>query len=116
MVNPFTANRLAQVAALASLDDEKHYKKVLKSNHEGKKYLYKELKKLELSYVPTEGNFIFVNVKEDSEVIFEKLLKKGVIIRPGKPYGCPNFIRITIGTLYENKKFIQAMKEIKDLS
>ena len=64
VVNPFTANRLAQVAALASLDDEKHYKKVLKSNHEGKKYLYKELKKLELSYVPTEGNFIFVNVKE----------------------------------------------------
>ena len=116
VVNPFTTNRLAQVAASASLDDEKHYKKVLKSNHEGKKYLYNELKKLELFYVPTEGNFIFVNVKEDSEVIFEKLLKKGVIIRPGKPYGCPNFIRITIGTPYENQKFIQAMKEIKDLS
>jgi len=46
VVSPFTTNRLAQVAALASLDDEKHYKKVLKSNQEGKKYLYKELKKL----------------------------------------------------------------------
>ena len=48
VVNPFTTNRLAQVAALASLDDEKHYKEVLKSNHEGKKYLYNEFKKIDM--------------------------------------------------------------------
>jgi len=115
VVNPFTTNRLAQVAALASLDDEEHRRKVLSSNQEGKKYLYRELKKLELFYVPTETNFIFVDVKEGSEVIFNKLLKKGVIIRPGKPYGCANFIRVTIGTAYENKKFIQAIREIKNV-
>ncbi|GAH74365.1 unnamed protein product, partial [marine sediment metagenome] len=107
--------RLAQVAALASLDDEEHYKKVLKSNQEGKKYLYKELKELGLFYLPTEANFIFIDLKEDSEVIFEKLLKKGVIIRPGKPYGCTNFIRVTIGTSYENKKFIRAIRELKNV-
>jgi len=115
VVNPFTTNRLAQVAALASLDDEEHYKKVLKSNNEGKKYLYKELEKLKLFYVLTETNFIFIDVKKDSETIFEKLLKKGVIIRPGKPYGCANFIRVTVGTPYENKKFIQAIREIKNV-
>lgn len=115
VVNPFTTNRLAQVAALASLDDEEHRRKVLSSNQEGKKYLYRELKKLELFYVPTETNFIFIDVKEDSEVIFNKLLKKGVIIRPGKLYGCSNFIRVTIGTPYENKKFIQAIREIKNV-
>ncbi|GAI15565.1 unnamed protein product, partial [marine sediment metagenome] len=115
VVNPFTTNRLAQVAALASLDDEEHYKKVLKSNQEGKKYLYKELKELGLFYLPTEANFIFIDLKEDSEVIFEKLLKKGVIIRPGKPYGCTNFIRVTIGTSYENKKFIRAIRELKNV-
>jgi len=112
VVNPFTTNRLAQVAALASLDDEEYRRKVLNSNKEGKKYLYKELKKLGLFYVPTEANFIFIDLKEDSEIVFEKLLKKGVIVRPGNIYGCPNFIRVTIGTPYENKKFIQALKEI----
>lgn len=115
VVNPFTTNRLAQVAALASLDDEEHRKKVLNSNHEGKKYLYRELEKLKLFYVLTETNFIFIDVKKDSETIFEKLLKKGVIIRPGKPYGCANFIRVTVGTPYENKKFIQAIREIKNV-
>jgi len=110
-VNPFTTNRLAQVAALASLDDEEHRRKVLKSNQEGKKYLCKELKELGLFYLPTEANFIFIDLKEDSEAIFEKLLKKGVIIRPGKTWGCPNFIRVTIGTCNENQKFIQVLKE-----
>ena len=115
VVNPFTTNRLAQVAALASLDDEEHRKKVLNSNHEGKKYLYRELKKLGLFYVPTETNFIFIDLKEDADVIFEKLLKKGVIIRPGKIYGCLNFIRVTIGTAYENQRFIKAIREIKNV-
>jgi len=112
VVNPFTTNRLAQVAALASLDDEEHHKKVLKSNQEGKKYLYRELKKIDLFYLPTEANFIFIDLKEDTEVIFEKLLRKGIIIRPGETWDCPNFIRVTIGTPYENKKFINALKEI----
>lgn len=111
VVNPFTTNRLAQVGALASLDDEEHYRKVLRSNQKGKKYLYKKLKELGLFYFPTETNFIFVDLKENAEVIFEKLLRKGIIIRPGETWGCPNFIRVTIGTPYENKKFILALKE-----
>jgi len=115
VVNPFTTNRLAQVAALASLDDEEHYKKVLRSNQEGKKYLYKKLKELGLFYLPTKANFIFIDLKEDSGAVFEKLLRKGVIVRQGKTWDCPNFIRVTIGTAYENKRFIQAIKEVMGL-
>lgn len=112
VVNPFTTNRLAQVAALASLDDKEHYDKVLQVNREGKKYLYQELDKLKLFYLPTETNFIFIDLKQDSQSFFEEALKKGVIIRPGKMYGTPTFIRVTIGTQYENERFIEALKEI----
>ncbi|MDD4896300.1 MAG: aminotransferase class I/II-fold pyridoxal phosphate-dependent enzyme, partial [Atribacterota bacterium] len=112
VVNPFTTNRLAQVAALASLDDETHYKQVLKVNKEGKQYLYQELDKLNFFYLPTETNFIFIDLKEDSQLFFEKCLRKGVIIRPGKIYGTPTFIRVTIGTHSENEKFIQVLTEI----
>jgi len=112
VVLPFPTNRLAQVAAIASLDDIEHRKKVLDANKAGKIYLYKELEKLGFLYIPTEANFIFIDLKEDSEAMFQKLLKKGVIVRPGKTWGCPNFIRLTIGTAYENKRFIQALKEV----
>ena len=110
VANPFTTNRLAQVAALASLDDKEHYNKVLQVNREGKRYLYQELDKLRLFYLPTETNFIFIDLKQDSQSFFEKALRKGVIIRPGKMYGTPTFIRVTIGTQYENEKFIKALK------
>lgn len=112
VINPFTANRLAQAAALASLDDTAHYNQVLKVNSEGKRYLYQELDKLNLFYLPTETNFIFIDLKQDSQIFFEKCLQKGVIIRPGGMYGTPTFIRVTIGTQYENEKFIQALTEI----
>jgi len=112
VVDVFSVNRLAQAGALASLDDEEHRRKILRFNKEGKEYLYRELKRLGLFYVPTETNFIFIDLKKDTKVIYEKLLKKGVIIRPGETWGCPNFIRVTIGTPYENKKFVQALKEV----
>ena len=112
VVEPFATNRLAQVAAFASLDDEEHRRKVISLNREGKKYLYKELNKLNLFYLPTETNFVFIDLKEDSEAFFEKLLRKGVIVRPAKMYGCPTFIRVTIGTAFENEKFIHTLKEI----
>ena len=112
VISPFPTNRLAQVGALASLDDNEHYEKVLQSNREGKQYLYRELEKLNIFYVPTETNFIFIDLKEDSQSFYEKCLKRGVIIRPGKTWGYPNCIRLTIGTQYENEKFIEALKEI----
>jgi len=112
VISPFPTNRLAQVGALASLDDSEHYEKVLKSNREGKQYLYRELNKLNIFYVPTETNFIFIDLKEDSQSFYEKCLQRGVIIRPGKTWGYPNCIRLTIGTQYENEKFVHALKEI----
>ena len=71
VASPFPTNRLAQVAASASLDDEEYRRKVLRSNQEGKRYLYRELNKLGFFYVPTEANFVFIDLKEDAEVIFE---------------------------------------------
>ena len=114
IVNPFTTNRLAQVAALASLDDEEHYKKVLKSNQEGKKYLYKELKELGLFYLPTEANFIFIDLKEDAEVIFEKLLKKGVIIRPGKTWGYPQLYSSYHRNFLRKRKVYSGSREVRN--
>ena len=70
--------------------------------------MYAELKKLGVKFVPTSANFIFVGFKSNCKVIFEGLLKKGVIIRPQ----FDNYARITIGTMPENRKLIKALREI----
>ena len=110
--DPFPVHRLAQVAAVAALNDEGHAIKSIQLVYEGKRYLYKELDRLGLSYVPSQANFIFIDFEKDSEEIFQVLLRGGVIIRPGKIWGYRTFARVTIGRMDDNRRFIKALKKI----
>lgn len=109
---PFNTNRIAQIAAIAALDDHTHIKRSRRVNETGKRYLYKELKKLKVFFLPTYANFVFVNFATDSKEIFEALQQKRIITRMIKEYGFPNALRISIGTVAENKKLIKALTEI----
>jgi histidinol-phosphate aminotransferase len=110
--DPFPVHRLAQVAAVAALKDEDHAIRSIQLVYEGKRYLYRELDRMGISYVPSQANFILVEFEKDSEEIFQVLLKEGIIIRPGKMWGYPTFARVTIGRMEDNRRFIQALKKI----
>ncbi|MEW6585748.1 MAG: histidinol-phosphate transaminase [Nitrospirota bacterium] len=104
---PFNTNSIAQIAALRALQDEAHIKASREINEQGKNYLYRELSSLGLPYVPTEANFVYM-VTEDAQLIYNKLLQQGIIIRPMGP----GAIRVTIGLPEENRRFIEALKKI----
>ncbi len=104
---PFNTNTIAQVAALNALRDEGHLERSRKINEEGKRYLCRELDRLGLRYVPTEANFLYIPVR-DSMTIYERLLHEGVIVRSMGP----DAIRVTIGLPEENKRFVEALKEV----
>jgi len=61
--------------------------------------------------VPGTANFVMVNVGA-GHAIFEKLLRQGIIVRPLAGYNLPEWIRISIGTMEENKKLVAAFKEV----
>lgn len=105
---PFNTNSIAQNAALWALKDDEHVKRSRETNEQGKRFLYKELDALSLKYVPTEANFIYVLLGQDSKVFYNKLLRQGVIVRPVEPQE----IRVTIGLPEENKRFIDAIKAV----
>lgn len=107
---PFNVNMLAQIAAEAALEDVDFIRKSIKTNREGKIYLYKEFEKLGLQYVPTQANFILVKVG-DGKKIFDELLKEGVIVRFLGPE-LKEYVRVSIGTEEENKFFIEKLKKI----
>ncbi|OGX23377.1 MAG: histidinol-phosphate transaminase [Omnitrophica WOR_2 bacterium RIFCSPHIGHO2_02_FULL_45_21] len=109
---PFNVNTLAQEAALAALDDTVFIRKAQRAVREGKKYLYGELDRLKINYIPSAANFILIDLKRDGLKIFNKLLKEGVIVRDMQQYGLNNFIRVTIGREKENKKFVAALKKV----
>jgi histidinol-phosphate aminotransferase len=110
--DPFPVHRLAQVAAVAALRDEDHAIKSIQLVYEGRRYFYKELDKMGISYVPSQANFVFIDFERDSEEVSRAFLKGGIIIRPGKIWGYPTFARVTIGRRDDNLRFIKALRKI----
>lgn len=104
---PFNTNTMAQIAALAAIKDNDHVKKSIGINEQGKMYLYGEFERLKLRYVSTEANFIYMPV-EDSMMLYERLLRLGVIVRPMGPKA----LRVTIGLPEENRRFIEALETL----
>lgn len=107
---PFNVNSLAQVAAIAALDDTRHLERTLDNNRQGLDYLFRELEALGFQCVPTEANFFLVKVN-DGAGVYDRLLRKGVIVRPMASYGLPEFIRVTVGLPKENKRFVKAFSQ-----
>lgn len=108
----FNVNAVAQAAAVASLRDKDFRRRVFDNNRQGKEYLYGEFRSLGFSYIKSEASFIMVHVREDSEALFQQLLREGVIIRPGTGFGMKEWLRVSVGTEEENRIFIEALNRL----
>ncbi len=106
---PFNTNLLAQKAAIEALKDQNFVRFSVEENEKGKLQLYEGFEKKRIFFVPTYGNFIMFKV-DNPEQTYESLLKKGVIVRPA--FGFPDFLRVSIGTSEENKKFLEALEKV----
>ncbi|HHO59980.1 MAG TPA: aminotransferase class I/II-fold pyridoxal phosphate-dependent enzyme, partial [Thiotrichales bacterium] len=108
---PFNTNLLAQTAAQASLADTAHVEKSIAMNNAGKKLLASAFASMGLPTLPTMGNFISVNVKQDGQALYQRLLKRGVILRPVANYNMPDYLRITIGTEEQNQRLLESLSQ-----
>jgi histidinol-phosphate aminotransferase len=111
---PFNVNSLAQVAAIAALDDPQHLDDTRAMNRAGMGYLEEELRRLGLEFVPSVANFLLVRVGDVADV-YEQLLRRGVIVRPVGVYGYPEHVRITIGTRPQNERLVAALRETLEI-
>ena len=109
---PFNVNILAQAGGLAALDDKEFLKKTRQLVLAGKDFIYKELARMGLGFLPSVANFILVDTGRDSLEVFKAMLKFGVIVRDMKQYGLKDFIRVTIGTQKENERFIRVLRKV----
>ena len=108
---PFNANSMAQVGAMAALDDTAHVEKSRRTNTRGLKFFARSFRKLELEFVRSSANFILVRVGEGQKV-FAELQQRGVIVRPMGGYALPEWVRISIGTTAQNNRCLDALKAV----
>jgi histidinol-phosphate aminotransferase len=111
---PFNVNTLAQVAAIAALGDQEHIENSVAVNAAGREQLQTAFTAMGLSYVPSQANFVLVDIGIDAASSFNELLKRGVIVRTGTPFGLDSWLRVTIGTSEMNTRFISALREVLD--
>ena len=114
---PFNVNNLALVAAVAALTDHDFLRESVELNSAGMAQLLAGCKRLGLSWIPSHGNFVTVEIPRaagacQAGAVFQKLLRLGVIVRPLAGYGMPDHLRVTIGLTGENARFLESLEAV----
>jgi histidinol-phosphate aminotransferase len=112
---PFNSNAVALAGALAAWQDQGYLEEIIQKNSDERRYVTGHLLQLGARIYPTETNFIFAFFENSSSNLSQKLLERGIIVRPGAAFGYPAALRITFGTHEENEKFIHALGEIMEM-
>lgn len=110
---PFEPSSFAQMAGLASLDDNEFLAKTVKSNATGMQKILNSLKNYDV--IPSVTNFVTIefNSNKDSHDFTKFMLSNGVIVRNLKGFGLEHCVRISIGTEAENDFFCDVLYKIK---
>jgi histidinol-phosphate aminotransferase len=112
MRNTFSVSSVAQVAAIAALDDQHYIQRVVESNVAQARVLSEGLSEFGYRIVSTSANFLFCDLGEEAAKVASLLQDEGVAVRPLGPWGAPNCIRATIGTPEQNQALLQAVRRL----
>jgi histidinol-phosphate aminotransferase len=107
---PFNVNSLAQAAAIAALADDEFLARSYQVNRDGRQQLERGFAGLGLEFVPSSGNFVLVKVGP-ADLVNERLLRAGVIVRPVGNYDLPQWLRVSVGLPQENVALLRALGE-----
>lgn len=105
---PFNVNAIGQAAAIAALDDAAFVEKTRAVNAAGLRQLEAAFSARGLEWVPSVANFMLVKVGDGAR-FFAGLQKRGVIVRPMKPYGMGEWLRVTVGSEAQNMRLLAAL-------
>ena len=105
------ANTAVIEAGLASLADPNRVPEHRKLNADTRQWLYNELEKDHRRYIPSEANFVMVDVHTDVRAIGESFRQRKILVGRKFP-SMGNWLRISIGTPAEMQTFMTALREI----
>ncbi|MBF0433132.1 MAG: histidinol-phosphate transaminase [Fibrobacteria bacterium] len=113
--NPFNVNSTAQAGAVAALEDKTFFQLSYETNMIGKKTLTESFKRMGITSLPTQGNFICFQTPIPCIDFAEQMAMRGVIIRPLNSFGMDDWCRVTIGTPDQNKVLLKTMEVVLSL-
>ncbi|CEA04813.1 Histidinol-phosphate aminotransferase [Metalysinibacillus saudimassiliensis] len=109
---PFNNTVLSHEIAKIAVADQQFIKACVAANERGKRQFEAFCDKHGLHYYPSATNFVLFEIKTDSDVVFEKLMQRGFIVRSGRALGAPGYLRVTIGTEEQNNAFFEQLEAV----
>jgi histidinol-phosphate aminotransferase len=111
---PFNTSGVAQAAAIAALTDRLHVRRSLAANRAGLKQIARGIASLPgVRLIPSNANFVLIELGQDSDPVADQLMRLGVIVRPMAWMGFSQAIRVSVGTARENQKFLRALALVR---
>jgi histidinol-phosphate aminotransferase len=110
---PFSVNVLAEAAGIAALDDDVFRRETIRTVVRGREMLTHALSEMGFLVYRSQANFLLVKPPMAASELFEKLLRRGIIIRPLHSYDLPDHLRISIGNAEENQTLLRAIQDIR---
>jgi histidinol-phosphate aminotransferase len=107
---PFPVNLAAMVAAEAALSEGSAIKKYVRATVRVRTEFAKELSRLGVTVFPSAGNFLLADFGAQGPALFAALAKSGILVRERTKDMGAGFVRITIGSKPEMKRFQQVAK------
>jgi histidinol-phosphate aminotransferase len=101
-------NRLAQVAAVAALEDPDHLERTRALVLAERPRLRAALDRRGAPSPPSQSNFLIVKVGQRAAAVRQALLRAGLLVRDGAGVGFPGHLRIAIGTAEQNDRLLAA--------
>jgi histidinol-phosphate aminotransferase len=104
---PYNVNRLAQIAAVAALDDAAHLERTREVVLTERPRLQAALAERGAPSPPSQANFVLVNVGARADTLRAALFKAGILVRDGAGVGFPGHLRIAVGTAEQNRRLLE---------
>jgi histidinol-phosphate aminotransferase len=109
---PFNINNLAEIGAMAALDDREFREKTLQNNREQKEELYRFFESLKIRFYRSQSNFICFRADQGAGTLTQTMEERGINLRPLDSFGMPKWVRLTIGTPHQNSLFMKSLEEL----
>lgn len=111
---PFHLGSLTLAGAMAAAEDTDHVARSREMVLAGRQWLYQQLTGLGLFTIPSQSNFVTFRPEYNPQLVYERLLRRGVVVRPAGFFYMPDWVRVTVGTREQNERFITALKAVLD--
>jgi histidinol-phosphate aminotransferase len=105
----FNVNNVALAGAERALADIEHLERVRAFNAGERERLAAELTARGYASLPSQTNFLLVDLGRDAAELERHLFERGVIVRPMGGYGLPQTVRISIGSRTETERLLDAL-------